>query len=57
MKGIDLMTFNGRTLVMFAIVLTGHVWMYYLYEIIVLNTVLFICMRRHESICKSFLNR
>ena len=57
MRVIDLMTFNGRTLVMFAIVLSGHVWMYYLYEIFVLNGVLLFCMKRHESICSSFLNR
>lgn len=57
MKYIDLMTFNGRTIVMFIIMLSGYVWAYYLYEILVLNTVLFFCMRRHENICRSFLNR
>ena len=57
MKMIDLMTFNGRTLIMFIIVLSGHVWAYYLYEIIVLNIVLMISMRRHEKMCQSFLNR
>ena len=54
---IDLMTFNGRTLIMFIIVLSGYVWAYYLYEIIVLNIVLMISMRRHEKMCQSFLNR
>ncbi len=57
MKLIDLLTFNGRTLIMFAIVLSGYVWAYYLYEIVVLNIVLAISLRRHEAICKSFLNR
>lgn len=55
MPYIDLLTFNGRTLVMFAIVLTGYVWAYFLYEIIVLNIVLIFVMNRHEKICASFL--
>lgn len=55
MRCIDLLTFNGRTMVMFVIVLTGQVWAYYLYEIIVLNIVLAVCMKKHEKICASFL--
>lgn len=55
MRCVDLLTFNGRTMVMFVIVLTGQVWAYYLYEIIVLNIVLAICMKKHEKICASFL--
>ena len=57
MRYIDLMTFNGRTIIMFIIVLSGKVWLYYLYEIIVLNTVLFCCMRKHEQMCASFINK
>ena len=55
MRWIDLMTFNGRTLIMFVIVLTGEVWAYFLYEIIVLNIVLFISMRKHEAMCAKFI--
>jgi hypothetical protein len=55
MPYIDLLTFNGRTIVMFAIVLTGHVWAYFLYEIIILNMVLLFVMNRHEKICAQFL--
>lgn len=40
MRYIDLLTFNGRTIVMFIVVLVGEVWVYFLYEIIVLNIVL-----------------
>lgn len=52
---IDFMTFNGRTIVMFAIILSGYVWVYFLYEIIVLNTILAITMKKHERMCASFL--
>lgn len=55
MRYIDLMTFNGRTIIMFAIVLSGFVWLYYCYEIFVLNTVLFGCMKKHEQMCASFI--
>ncbi|MDR1115454.1 MAG: CDP-alcohol phosphatidyltransferase family protein [Tannerella sp.] len=53
---IDFMTFNGRTIVLFAIVLTGTpVWVYFLYEAVVLNAVLAISIYKHEKICASFL--
>lgn len=57
MRYIDLMTFNGRTIIMFVIVLSGTVWLYYLYEILVLNIVLYCCMRKHERMCASFLDK
>ncbi|MDH6358036.1 CDP-alcohol phosphatidyltransferase family protein [Parabacteroides sp. PF5-9] len=53
---IDMLTFNGRTIMMFLIVLSGYVWIYFLYEIIVLNLVLAIAMHKHEKMCTSFLN-
>lgn len=55
MPFIDLLTFNGRTVVLFLIVLTGHFWIYFLYEIIFLNLVLVLVMNKHEKICLSFL--
>lgn len=55
MPFIDLLTFNGRTIVLFLIVLTGHVWVYFLYEIIVLNFVLISVMNRHEKMCANFM--
>ncbi|MDR1161296.1 MAG: CDP-alcohol phosphatidyltransferase family protein [Tannerellaceae bacterium] len=52
---IDLMTFNGRTIILFMIILSGNVWAYFLYEIIVLNLILLIATRKHEKICATFL--
>jgi hypothetical protein len=52
---IDLMTFNGRTIILFLIILSGYVWVYFLYEIIILNIILLIVMRKHEKICATFL--
>lgn len=56
MRLVDLLTFNGRTIVMFVIVLSGQVWAYYLYEIIVLNIVLAIAMKKHEKMCAEFVD-
>lgn len=55
MRYIDLLTFNGRTIVMFVVVLIGEVWIYFLYEIIVLNIVLLLAMHKHEKMCASFV--
>ncbi|MDR3251750.1 MAG: CDP-alcohol phosphatidyltransferase family protein [Tannerella sp.] len=52
---IDLMTFNGRSVVLFIVLLTGHVWIYFFFEIVVLNIVLAISIRKHENICSRIL--
>ena len=48
------LNFNGRKIVMFVVVLVGEVWVYFLYEIIVLNIVLLLAMRKHEQMCATF---
>jgi hypothetical protein len=55
MKYIDLMTFNGRTLILFIVLFTGFVWIYFIYEIIFLNIILAFTMKKHEKICSTFL--
>ncbi len=57
MRYIDLLTFNGRTIIMFIVVLIGEVWIYFLYEIVVLNTVLMVSMHKHEKMCESFIGK
>lgn len=56
MKYVDLMTFNGRTIVMFLIVLTGEVWLYFVYEIVVLNIVLGVVLKKSEKKFAPFLD-
>ena len=53
---VDFMTFNGRTTVLFLVVLSGYVWIYFVYEIIILNCILFIAIRKHEKMCKQMYN-
>ena len=52
---IDFMTFNGRIIVLFLAVLTGYVWVYFFYEIVILNIVLLIAIYKHEKICEDCL--
>ena len=56
MKLIDLMTFNGRTIVMFIVVLFFPIWFYFIYEFVVLNIVLIVAIKKHERMCTSFYN-
>jgi len=48
---LDLLTFNGRSIVLFLSVLTGYAWFYFLWETVALNIVLAVSIRRHEAFC------
>ncbi|MGC3977012.1 MAG: CDP-alcohol phosphatidyltransferase family protein [Paludibacteraceae bacterium] len=54
MKLIDWMTFNGRSIILFIAVLTNTVWLYFIWDIIVLNILKRIIRVRHEKMCQSF---
>ena len=56
-SSIDFMTFNGRVVVLIAAVLTGFVWFYFVYEIVILNIVLLLSVRLHEKMCAGFIGR
>jgi hypothetical protein len=55
MSIINMMTFNGRTMILFIVLFTGYVWIYLAWEIIVLNIVLAVTMKKHERMCATFL--
>ncbi|GAD04854.1 CDP-alcohol phosphatidyltransferase [Porphyromonas crevioricanis] len=52
MKVLDLLTFNGRSIPLFVFVLLGQVWLYFIYEFVVLNVVLVLSISKHEAMCK-----
>ncbi|MDO5035863.1 MAG: CDP-alcohol phosphatidyltransferase family protein [Porphyromonas sp.] len=52
MRLLNLLTFNGRTIPLFIIALTGSVQYYFLYEIIFLNIVLGSVILQHEALCR-----
>ncbi|MDR1406584.1 MAG: CDP-alcohol phosphatidyltransferase family protein [Tannerella sp.] len=49
---IDFLTFNGRTFVLFVVVLTDYIWIYFIYEAVILNIILFNGIRMHERMCR-----
>ncbi|MDR3261795.1 MAG: CDP-alcohol phosphatidyltransferase family protein [Tannerella sp.] len=54
---INYLTFNGRTIILFVVVLSGYVWIYFIYEAIVLNFILFLSIRKHEKMCEKIDER
>lgn len=52
MKCLDLLTFNGRSIPLFIILITGHTWFYFLYEIVFLNIILVVSKNQHETLCR-----
>ncbi len=51
---LDLLSFNGRTILLFATVLLNVVWVYFIWEIVVLTIVKKIAIKKHEDFCKTF---
>ena len=56
MKYANMLTFNTRAIVLYIVLLVGQPWLYFVFEIVVMN-LLFIYMRsQHESLCKRLTN-
>lgn len=54
MKYTNILTFNWRAITLFATVLLRQPWLYFIFEITILNIILIYMMRRHEAICRRF---
>lgn len=55
MKYTNILSFNTRSFALFAAILLFRMpWLYFAFELTVLNIVLIYMVARHESICKSF---
>ena len=52
MKYTNMLTFNTRTIAMFISVIIRIPWLYFAFELIVLNTMLIYMICRHERFCK-----
>lgn len=56
MKYTNILSFNSRTFALFAAVLIFRMpWLYFAFELTVLNILLLYMMRRHERICRDFV--
>ena len=56
MPFIDMNTFNGRSFILFISVIFNIIWLYFIWEIVVLNIIRMIIRNRHENICKNIEN-
>ncbi len=52
MKYTNILSFNWRTIALFAALFVKMPWLYFAFELTVLNVLLIYMMVRHESICK-----
>lgn len=54
MKLIDWMTFNGRSIVLFLSAIFNVIWLYFIWDIVVLNILKRVIRVRHEKMCRTF---
>lgn len=52
MKYTNILTFNTRTIAMFISVIIRIPWLYFVFELVVLNSLLIYMIWRHETFCK-----
>jgi len=56
MKFTNILSFNWRTIALFASLFIGQPWLYFMFELLALNALLLYMMRRHERLCRTLIN-
>ncbi|MEG1616581.1 MAG: CDP-alcohol phosphatidyltransferase family protein [Bacteroidales bacterium] len=57
MKYTNMLSFNTRVIALFVSLLIGEPWLYFVFELVVLNGMLFYMLTKHERICRNFSER
>lgn len=52
MKYANILTFNTRAVVLYVVLLAGVPWVYFVFEVTVMNVLLLYLRARHESLCR-----
>jgi hypothetical protein len=52
MKYTNILSFNWRTIMLFVSLFLSMPWLYFAFELVVLNSLLAYMVIRHERICK-----
>ena len=55
MKYTNMLSFNTRVIALFISIIVRMPWLYFAFELTVLNLMLVYMILRHESICRSFI--
>ena len=56
MKYTNILSFNWRCIALFVSLFLKMPWLYFAFELVVLNLLLIYMVRRHEKICRNFTN-
>ena len=57
MKYTNILSFNWRTIALFTALFLTMPWLYFVFELTVLNALLVMMVVRHERICRRFARR
>ncbi|MBP3473207.1 MAG: CDP-alcohol phosphatidyltransferase family protein [Paraprevotella sp.] len=57
MKYTNILTFNTRAIALYASLLAGRPWIYFVFEVTVMNGLLLYMRYSHEKLCKSLTSR
>jgi hypothetical protein len=57
LKYTNMLSFNLRSIILFISVLTGFPWVYFVFEITIMNILLVYMVRTHERICNEFTQK
>lgn len=57
MKYTNILSFNTRVIVLFITIVTNTIWIYFLFELTILNLILIYMLIRHERICQYFIDK
>lgn len=52
MKYANILTFNTRAIVLYIVLLLGQPWLYFVFEVTVMNILFFYMRYRHEALCR-----
>ena len=52
MKYTNILSFNWRSIALFVTVLAGQPWLYFIFELVILNAILIYMIYRHEALCR-----
>ena len=55
MKWANILTFNTRAIVLYIVLLVGMPWIYFIFELTVMNVIFFYMRSKHEKLCKTLL--
>lgn len=53
MKYANILTFNSRAVVLYIVLLAGLPWIYFVFEVVVMDILFFYMRSRHEALCRN----